>query len=102
VTGRTLENKTFEEIKLGDTASITKTLTKDDLEKFAALTGDLDPIHLDEGYAKYNSGSSPHRASGAAFWHRPFSAPSCPGRALSTYRRNSISSRPSKPGIPLL
>lgn len=57
MTGRTLENKTFEEIKLGDTASITKTLTKDDLEKFAALTGDMDPIHLDEGYAvKYNSG----------------------------------------------
>lgn len=57
MTGRTIENKTFEEIRLGDTASITKTLTKEDLEKFAALTGDLNPIHLDEGYAvKYNSG----------------------------------------------
>jgi phosphate acetyltransferase len=57
MTGRTIENKTFEEIRLGDTASITKTLTKEDLEKFAALTGDLDPIHLDEGYAvKHNSG----------------------------------------------
>jgi len=52
-----LENRTFDEIKIGDTASISKTLTKEDLEKFAALTGDLDPIHLDEGYAKkYNSG----------------------------------------------
>jgi phosphate acetyltransferase len=57
MTGRTLENKTFEEIKLGDTASISKTLTKEDIEKFAALTGDLDPVHLDEGYAvKHNSG----------------------------------------------
>ncbi len=57
MTGKTIENKTFEEIKLGDTASITKVLTKEDIEKFAALTGDLDPIHLDEGYAvKYNSG----------------------------------------------
>jgi phosphate acetyltransferase len=57
MTGRTIENKTFEEIRLGDTASITKTLTKDDFEKFAALTGDFNPIHLDEGYAaRYNSG----------------------------------------------
>ena len=29
-----LENKTFDEIKIGDTASITKTLTNDDIEKF--------------------------------------------------------------------
>ncbi|NIO06657.1 MAG: enoyl-CoA hydratase, partial [Deltaproteobacteria bacterium] len=55
--GGKLENKTFDEIKIGDTASITKTLTKADIAKFAALTGDVDPSHLDRGFAtKYNSG----------------------------------------------
>lgn len=57
MTGILLENKTFDEIKIGDTASITKTLTKADIEKFAALTGDLDPSHLNSDYVeKYNSG----------------------------------------------
>ncbi len=56
--GEMLQNKTFDEIKIGDTASITKTLTKDDIEKFAALTGDIDPSHIDVGFvAKYNSGN---------------------------------------------
>lgn len=55
--GEMLQNRTFDEIKIGDTASITKTLTKDDIHKFAALTGDLDPSHLDVGFvAKYDSG----------------------------------------------
>ncbi|MEQ9619686.1 MAG: bifunctional enoyl-CoA hydratase/phosphate acetyltransferase [Deltaproteobacteria bacterium] len=58
VPGLMLENKTFDEIKIGDTASITKTLTRADIEKFAALTGDLDPSHLNMGFAtKYNSGN---------------------------------------------
>jgi phosphate acetyltransferase len=57
MTGDMIENKTFDEIKIGDTASISKTLTKNDLEEFAALTGDFNPVHLDEGYAKkHNSG----------------------------------------------
>ena len=56
--GMLLENKTFDEIKIGDTASISKTLTKEDIEKFAALTGDLDPTHINSDYAeKYNLGN---------------------------------------------
>lgn len=51
-----LENKTFDEIKIGDTASISKTLTKDDIDKLAALSGDLNPTHINSDYAeKYNS-----------------------------------------------
>lgn len=57
MTGIVLENKTFDEINIGDTASITKTLKSEDIEKFAALTGDLNPTHLDSDFAeKYNSG----------------------------------------------
>ncbi len=57
MTEATITNKTFDEIKIGDTASITKTLNRDDVEKFAALSGDMDPCYLDEGFAgKHNSG----------------------------------------------
>ncbi len=36
---------------LGQTASYTKTFTSADIEIFAALSGDHNPIHLDEPYA---------------------------------------------------
>ena len=63
--GPTLQNKTFDEIKIGDTACIKKTLTNEDLEKFAALTGDLNPSHINEQYAaKYNSG----KLTAQSFW----------------------------------
>ena len=45
-------NKTFKEIKVGDEASLTRTLTKRDIQLFAILTGDMNPAHLDEQYAK--------------------------------------------------
>lgn len=35
----------------GDSASISKTITDADVECFAALTGDTNPLHLDEEYA---------------------------------------------------
>lgn len=42
----------FSEIKIGDKASITKTVTENDLNLFAQITGDVNPVHLDEEYAK--------------------------------------------------
>lgn len=45
------ENLTFEELALGDTASLTHTLTTQDVRTFAAMTGDINPIHLDAAYA---------------------------------------------------
>ena len=39
-------------IKPGDTASVTKIITQEDIEKFADLSGDHNPIHLDEEHAK--------------------------------------------------
>jgi len=47
-----LENKTFDEIKVGDSASCSRTLTKEDIELFAYISGDMNPAHLDEQYAK--------------------------------------------------
>ena len=38
-------------IKIGDNASMTKTFTDEDVRKFAAISGDSNPVHLEEDYA---------------------------------------------------
>lgn len=38
-------------IKIGDTASMTKTFTRKDVHTFAEISGDKNPIHLDEEFA---------------------------------------------------
>ncbi len=38
-------------INIGDTATRTKTITNEDVWNFAAATGDMNPVHLDETYA---------------------------------------------------
>lgn len=47
-----IENKTFDEIKIGDQASLTRTLGTKDIELFAVMSGDVNPAHLDPEYAK--------------------------------------------------
>ena len=47
-----IENRTFDEIKLGDTASLVRTLTHKDIELFAIMSGDINPAHLDDAFAK--------------------------------------------------
>ena len=47
-----IENKTFDELKLGDTASLVRTLTHKDIEVFAIMSGDVNPAHVDENFAK--------------------------------------------------
>ena len=37
---------------VGDTAEITKRITASDIEGFAGVSGDYNPIHLDEEFAK--------------------------------------------------
>jgi phosphate acetyltransferase len=41
-----IENRTFDEIRVGDNASVTRKLTRDDVALFAALSGDLNPTHM--------------------------------------------------------
>jgi phosphate acetyltransferase len=47
-----IENRTFNEIKVGDTASLVRTLSKEDIELFAVMSGDVNPAHVDEEYAR--------------------------------------------------
>lgn len=47
-----IENRTFDEIAIGDAASLGRTLCKDDIMLFAAISGDVNPAHVDEEYAR--------------------------------------------------
>jgi phosphate acetyltransferase len=47
-----IENRTFDEIQLGDTASLVRTLTHQDIEVFAIMSGDINPAHVDQTFAK--------------------------------------------------
>jgi len=43
---------TIEEIEIGQCASFSKTITQANVKLFADISGDLNPVHLDEGFAK--------------------------------------------------
>jgi len=47
-----IENRTFDEIQIGENASLVRTLTREDIELFAVMSGDINPAHVDEEYAR--------------------------------------------------
>jgi len=47
-----IENRTFDEIAVGDTASVSRRLERQDIELFAVVSGDVNPAHLDPAYAE--------------------------------------------------
>lgn len=44
--------KNFEQFRIGDSAEFSKTITEADILLFAAVSGDMYGLHLDEEYAK--------------------------------------------------
>lgn len=48
---QTIRNRTFDEIAVGDSASIERTLTHEDIALFAVMSGDVNPQHLDAEFA---------------------------------------------------
>jgi 3-hydroxybutyryl-CoA dehydratase len=44
--------KTFDEIRIGAAAQISKTITEADIVLYAGLTGDFNPMHVDAEFAK--------------------------------------------------
>jgi len=44
-------NRTYEELSIGSNAEITRTLTPREILMFAAVSGDVNPAHLDEEFA---------------------------------------------------
>lgn len=46
-----VENTTYDELSIGQSATLTRTLTLNDIRAFAAVSGDTNPAHLDPAYA---------------------------------------------------
>lgn len=47
-----IENHTFDDIEIGDTAFVQHTFTNKDIQLFAVLSGDVNPAHVDPQYAE--------------------------------------------------
>jgi phosphate acetyltransferase len=46
-----IQNLTYDEIKVGDSATLTRTLRPQDIQLFAIMSGDVNPAHVDPEYA---------------------------------------------------
>lgn len=46
-----LESRTYDDLDIGDSASVSHTVTERDLILFATVSGDINPLHLDEEFA---------------------------------------------------
>jgi len=46
-----IENHTYDELRVGQSARLLRTLTLSDIQAFAAVSGDTNPAHLDPDYA---------------------------------------------------
>ena len=47
-----IENRTFDEIAIGDQARLIRTLKPNDIHLFAAMSGDVNPTHVDPEFAR--------------------------------------------------
>lgn len=47
-----IENHVYDEIEVGDRATLSRTLTHNDIVLFAAVSGDVNPAHVDEEFAR--------------------------------------------------
>jgi len=46
-----MQGACLEDLEIGQTAELRRTVTEHDIAAFAAVTGDENPVHLDEAYA---------------------------------------------------
>jgi phosphotransacetylase/acyl dehydratase len=46
-----VENRVFDEIRVGDSASVQRTMRQEDITLFSVISGDINPAHLDPVYA---------------------------------------------------
>lgn len=49
-----MKNVTFDELKIGQSAEMQRKLTQKDIELFAAVSGDVNPAHMDKEYAEHS------------------------------------------------
>jgi phosphate acetyltransferase len=94
-----IENHTFRDIEIGQTAEIQRTLTRDDIVLFSKVSGDINPTHVDEEYARSKGADG---VTGHSLWSTSLVS-SLLGNVLpgpgTTYRKQDIIfSGPVAPG----
>ena len=47
-----IENRTFDELQIGEAASLARALINKDIELFALMSGDVNPTHADREFAE--------------------------------------------------
>lgn len=47
-----MQGKTFDQLKVGEQADFSKTVSEADVYLFAGITGDFNPAHINEAYAR--------------------------------------------------
>ena len=84
---RFVVNKTYDEIHVGDFASLTRTLMPEDVKLFAVLTGDFNPTAADARYSNLRRPqpsiaylSLRENPSGGSITYYARTASSAPGR----------------------
>ena len=63
-----IENRTFDEIEVGESAALERALSWRDIELFAVMSGDINPAHVDEEYARTDRF---HGIVAHGMWARP-------------------------------
>jgi phosphate acetyltransferase len=61
-----IENHTYNEIRVGQSAALQRTLTRDDIALFSKVSGDLNPTHLNAEYAR---SSAAGEITGHSLWN---------------------------------
>ena len=61
-----LENKTFDEIQVGNSATMTRALQERDIETWAAVTGNINPVFVGQALAK--QGIAEEEGAGSGMW----------------------------------
>jgi len=60
-----IENHPYDEIRVGQSAELQRTLTRDDIVLFGKVSGDLNPTHVDPEFAR---GSAAGEITGHSLW----------------------------------
>lgn len=61
-----IENHPYDELRIGQSAEVQRTLTQDDIMLFSKVSGDLNPTHLDAEYAR---NSDAGEVTGHSLWN---------------------------------
>jgi 3-hydroxybutyryl-CoA dehydratase len=87
-------------ISVGTTASFTKQVTSEDIQKFAEVSGDDQPLHLDAGFAARTRFKEPiaHGILSAAIVSAAIGTKLAPGKVVIYMSQNLRFRAPVKPG----